>query len=128
MPIMPDGSDFRGLLRGFLYQPLMALKQDNFALFRIVVSEMMVNEELRLAYNQQILEPTLAVAEATIGIELVKKGVTPLQASLTIRAVSSMMMGLVIEYIMGDSTLVEHWDELPDVLTDFVLNALNLNL
>ncbi|MBA3872521.1 MAG: TetR/AcrR family transcriptional regulator [Anaerolineae bacterium] len=127
MPIMPEDGDFRTLLRGFLYQPLMALKQNNFALFRIVVSEMMVNEELRVAYNQQILEPTLALAEMTIGSEMVKQGISPLQASLTIRAVSSMILGLMIEYIMGDTLLVEHWDELPDVLTDLILNALKLN-
>ncbi len=127
MPLMPEGGDFRLLLRGFLTQPLVALKQDNFSLFRIVMSEILVNDQLRAAYNQQILEPTLALAETYIGNELIKQGLSPLQARLTIRAVSSMMMGLIIEYVMGDPTLAAHWDELPDVLTEFVLNALNLN-
>ena len=68
MPL-PDEMDFGSLIREFIYHPLMALKQDNFTLFRIVVSEMMVNEELKTAYYQQILEPTLAVGEAFWGEE-----------------------------------------------------------
>src|SRR5512141_2464613 len=39
---LPMGLDFRSLIRVFIDHPLKALKQDNFALFRIVVSEMMV--------------------------------------------------------------------------------------
>ena len=126
MPL-PERLDFRSLIREFIYHPLMALKKDNFSLFRIVVSEMMVNEQLRTAYYQQILEPTLAVAEEFWGKELTQQGIPSLQASLTIRAISSMILGLMIEHIMGDPLLVEHWEELPDVLADFILNALKIN-
>jgi hypothetical protein len=62
-PPVLDASDLRTFIRTFVHLPLMGLKTNNFALFRIVVSEMMVNEELRTLYYQQILEPTLALAE-----------------------------------------------------------------
>src|SRR5436189_166154 len=55
--------DFRSFMKAYLRHPLMALKADNFELFRVVMSEMMVNEELRTLYHQQILEPTLTLAE-----------------------------------------------------------------
>ncbi len=127
MPPAPDEIDFRTFLRTFIHLPLMGLKKDNFALFRIVVSEMMVNEELRTLYYKQILEPTLLLAEPFFQEEAAKRGLNLTDARLTIRAISSMVMGLTLEYIMGDSTLATQWEELPDFLTDLILHGLGSN-
>jgi TetR/AcrR family fatty acid metabolism transcriptional regulator len=124
MPAMPDTLDFRTFIRTFLSQPLMGSKQDNFALFRIVISEMMVNEELRTLYYQQILEPTLKLAEGYLATQMTKRGYSPERVKLTIRAISGMVQGLILEYIMGDPTLEAHWDELPEFLTDLLLRGL----
>jgi len=59
----PSELDLRTFVHTLFYHPLMALKENNFALFRIVISEMMANEELRSLYYQQILQPTLIGAE-----------------------------------------------------------------
>ena len=40
------------------------------------------------------------------------------------RAIAGMVLGLILEYIMGDKTLEAHWDELPDVLTNMLLDGL----
>lgn len=125
MPPAPDELDFRSFIRTFLQQPLMGLKQDNFALFRIVISEMMVNETLRTLYYSQILEPTLLMAEAYFGQQAAKRGISPEDASLTIRAISAMILGLMLEHIMGDTTVADRWEELPDFLTDLLVNGLN---
>ena len=127
MPPLPEELDLRTFLRATLYHPLMSLKQDNFALFRIVVSEMMVNEELRTLYYQQILEPTLTLAEGYLGHQMAKRGYSPLSVRLTLRAISGMVLGLMMEYIMGDSTLEDQWDTLPDFLTDLLLKGLEGN-
>ncbi len=119
-----DTIDLRTFIRTFIYLPLMGLKKDNFALFRIIVSEMMVNEELRTLYYKQILEPTLLLAEPYFQEQAAKRGLNPADARLTIRAISGMVMGLTIEYIMGDSTLAAQWEELPDFLTDLILHGL----
>jgi TetR/AcrR family fatty acid metabolism transcriptional regulator len=124
-PLLDASTDFRTFLRTFLYHPLMALKADHFALFRIIISEMMVNEELRTLYYQQILEPTLATAEAFFSEQLTKRGRSATDAKLIIRAISGMIMGLTLEYIMGDTILTADWDKLPDLLTDLILNGLN---
>jgi TetR/AcrR family fatty acid metabolism transcriptional regulator len=124
MPPVPEELDLRTFLRESLYHPLMALKQDNFALFRIVVSEMMVNEELRTLYYQQILEPTLTLAEGYLGNQMAKRGYNPLSVRLTLRAISGMVLGLMMEYILGDATLEEQWERLPDFLADLLLKGL----
>ncbi len=124
MPPVPEELDLRTFLRVSLYHPLMALKQDNFALFRIVVSEMMVNEELRTLYYQQILEPTMTLAEGYLGKQMAKQGHNPLSVRLTLRAISGMVLGLMMEYIMGDPTLEEQWESLPDFLADLLLKGI----
>jgi len=50
--------------------------------------------------------------------------IKPDNASLTMRAIAGMVLGLILEYIMGDKTLEAHWDELPDVLTNMLLDGL----
>ena len=127
MPPVPEELDLRTFLRESLYHPLMALKQDNFALFRIVVSELMVNEELRTLYYQQILEPTLTLAEGYLGNQMAKRGYNPLSVRLTLRAISGMVLGLMMEYILGDAILEDEWERLPDFLADLLLKGLEGN-
>lgn len=124
MPLMSDDIDLRTFIRTFLQYPLMGMKQDNFALFRIVVSEMMVNEELRTLYYQQILEPTLTMAEVYFEDQAAKQGLSPKTARLTVRAISGMVLGLMLQRIMGDTTLTDQWEQLPDLLTDLIINGL----
>lgn len=124
MPPAPDELDIRTFVQTFLFQPLTELKRDNFALFRIVISEMMVNEELRRLYYQQILEPTLTLAEMYLGQQMIQRGLNPASVSLTIRAISGMLLGIMLEHIMGDTILETQWEQLPDVLTDLLLNGL----
>jgi AcrR family transcriptional regulator len=121
----PDEMDFPTFIRTVLYHPLMALKQDNFALFRIISSEMMVNDELRTLYYKQILEPMLSTAEAHFRVQAANRGINAADASLIVRAISGMIFGLILEYIMGDTALAEQWDRLPDLLTDLILNGLD---
>lgn len=116
--------DLRTLVKTTLSHPLTALEDDNFALLRIVFSEMMVNEELRTLYYEQIMEPTLSAAEDYF----VQQGFDQAEASLTIRAISGMVMGLIMAHIMGDPTVQSRWEDLPDFLTDLILDGLNEHL
>ena len=51
----PPDADLREALRAYLSYPLKALHEDHFALFRVVMSEIMVNDDLRQAYRERIL-------------------------------------------------------------------------
>jgi AcrR family transcriptional regulator len=119
-----DALDLHTAIRTLLHHPLMALKEDNFALFRIVLSEMLVNDELRALYYQQIMQPTLAIAEAYLQEHVDQNRLNLSDVGLTVRAISAMIMGLTLEYTMGDSMLIAQWDQLPDVLADLILNGL----
>src|SRR5947207_3558952 len=116
--------DFRSFMKAYLRHRLMVLKADNFEIFRVVVSEIMVNKELRELHYQKIVEPTFAMAEKYFQQWAEQHIVKPINISLTMRALSGMVFGLLLEYVMGDRTLEAQWDELPDFLTDMILDGL----
>ncbi len=116
--------DLRSFMRVFLSQPLVTLKADDFELFRVVVSEMMVNEELRTLYQEQILNPTLLFAEQMLQKWVDRGLIRPVDAGLAVRAISGMVMGLMIESILGDPLLESKWNDLPGFLTGLLLDGL----
>jgi TetR/AcrR family fatty acid metabolism transcriptional regulator len=115
---------FRAFLRLYLQHPLMALREDNFALFRVIVSEMLVNPELRALYYERILAPTLAMGEQLLLMWAEQHRIPPERTAVTIRVLSGLVLGLMLEHIMGDLVLQAEWDGLPDVLVDLLLHGL----
>ena len=120
-----DELDFRSFLIGYLRPALMAPKEGNFALFRVIISEIMVNAELRELYYQKVLEPTIMMAESYFQHPAAQQTLKPVNISLTLRAISGMVLGLILEHIMGDKTLEAQWEELPEFLADLILNGLS---
>lgn len=119
-----DTSDVRGFLRMYITHPLMALKANDFALFRIVISEVMVNSDLRDQYFQRMLVPTLTLVEPIFAQWVAEGRIRPLDVPMTLRTISGMLMGLILEYILDDATLAARWEELPDFLTNLILHGL----
>jgi AcrR family transcriptional regulator len=126
VPTGPGEVNLRAFLQAFLSQPLMALAEDEFALFRIVLSEMMVDEELRKLYYDRILAPTVDLAERYLAERAQEQGLrlSAEDARLLVRVIASTVMGLMIAHIMGDEVVRERWEELPGYLTGLVLNGL----
>jgi AcrR family transcriptional regulator len=116
--------DFRSFMKAYMRHRLTVLQADNFEVFRVVLSEIMVNKELRELYYQKIVEPTFSMAEAYFQQWAAQHIIKPINISLAMRAISAMVLGLIVEHIMGDQTLESKWDELPDFLTDMILDGL----
>jgi len=116
--------DFRSFMKAYLRHRLTVLKADNFELFRVVVSEILINKELRELHYRKILEPTMTMAEMYFQQWAEQHIIKPINIRLTIRAISGMVLGLILEYVMGDKTLEAQWDELPDFITDMILDGL----
>lgn len=118
--------DFRGFLKAYLRHRLMVIKTNNFAAFRVIVAEMMVNQELKELYYRKVVEPTFVMAEKYFQ-QWVEQGIVkPIDAGLTMRAVSGMVLGLIMEHIMGDNILEEQWEKLPDILTTLIMDGLGV--
>lgn len=118
-----EGGLPRDLLVALFRQPLVAFSHDDFALFRVVLSEMMVNDSLRAQYQRDIMEPTLSVGLAVLRRHA---GAAPDDAriDLLVRAMAGMLMGLIMQYVMGDTMLADEWDTLPEQLADLFADVL----
>jgi TetR/AcrR family fatty acid metabolism transcriptional regulator len=123
----PTGTDFRQFMRAYFSLPLMAFKADNFALFKVIISEIIVNQELKARYYEQILEPSIVMAEQYFQQWADQQPGRKVDISLLVRATSSLIMGLMVQYVMGDPVLQTRWGELPDFLTDMLLNGIASN-
>ena len=119
--------DLRDFVRAYIHQPLMALKTDNFELFRVIISEIMVNAELRQSYYSTILEPGMRLAEGVFQRWVEQHIIKAVDVRLLMRMISSIMLGLILENIMGDPVLQTQWDDLPDFVTDILLDGIRNN-
>lgn len=124
VPQVLEAPDFPSFLGMLLQQPLLALREGNFALFRIIVSEIMVNEDLRAQYGQQIFEPMLALDETVFPLQAAKYGVTLTEPKLMVRAIGTMVLGLIMAQILGNRQPDEAPDDLPGYFVDLLLNQM----
>ncbi len=116
--------DLRTFVQAFLAFPLVALREDNFELFRIILSEALVNDELRDLYRQQIMEPSIALGEQYLA-QLVEQGhIKPIDVPLTVRILTGNITGIILAYLTGDAQVRSRLGEIPDVLTTLVLQGL----
>jgi TetR/AcrR family fatty acid metabolism transcriptional regulator len=121
-PVVSEAMGLRASIRAFLSHSLTLFREDNDALFRILMSEAMVNADLRRLYYERILAPTLAMADAFLLEQAIKHGLrlSPEDSRLIIRVISGAVMGLICQHMMDDETLVTRWHDLPDLMADLI--------
>ncbi len=117
-------TDIRAFFRQYLRHRFAVLSQGGPEVFQVVLSEVLVNPELRELYLQQIVMPTFTLAEPFF-TRLVEEGkVRPLDVPLTLRVIAATFLGLLTMRVIGDPQLQTRWDELLDLLTTIMLDGL----
>lgn len=124
--LLQPGMSLRTFLKAYLSYPLMALKTNDFELFRVVMSEIMVNPELRELYRQKVLDPTFESVEKYFEEWARQQVIKPIDTKLALRVISSTIFGVIFQHILGDRTLEENWEQLPDFLVDLILEGISL--
>lgn len=119
-------SSLHDVLVMFFRQPLMAFRNDDFALFRVVLSEVLVNDALRVQYQRDIMEPTLTLALVTLR-DHAAVTIDTTRLELMVRALAGMLTGLMVQFVMGDEVLIGAWDTLPERLADMFVVLLDGN-
>ncbi|WP_221088600.1 TetR/AcrR family transcriptional regulator [Deinococcus aquaedulcis] len=110
------GADLRTFLRTLLAAPLGALAGENFALFRVIVSEALVRPELGRQFAAGLAQTAQLGAQALAA----RTGAdTPLlHTGLTL------VLGRVLEQALSHEPPGDAWARLPDELTDTLLRTL----
>ncbi len=84
---------------------------------------MLVNAELRDVYYQRVLAPTFAVGEQFFQVQ--SSQFRPVDGPLALRTIASTILGLLLLQLLGDHTIAERWEELPEILTTLLFDGLN---
>jgi AcrR family transcriptional regulator len=117
-------TSFNEFFSAYLKHRLEQFGPREIALFGIVISEVLVNAELRQQYQTRILEPTYAIAERAFQ-SMVDAGEIPaMDVAISMRMITATILGLIVQRLFGDTTLERRWDSLPDVLPNLLLNGI----
>jgi AcrR family transcriptional regulator len=116
-------TDFRGFLKEYLRRR-MSLIWENREVFRVVLSEMLVNAELRELYLRRVVEPTMRIAEENFRSRMEQGEVRETDAPLAMRSVAGAVLGVLVLGLLGDEEVGSRPDEIPDVLAGLLLDGL----
>ena len=116
-------TDFPGFLKEYLRRR-MSLIWENREVFRVVLSEMLVNAELRELYLRQVVEPTMRIAEENFRSRMEQGEVRETDAPLAMRSVAGAVLGVLVLGLLGDEEVGSRSDEVPDVLAGLLVHGL----
>lgn len=115
--------DFKSFLVAYLRQR-MALLWPNIEVFKALLPEVMVNQELRELYYEQMIGPTLLIAERYFQLLVDQGQLRPIDVPLTVRALASTLFGLLMMQILGDEEVASRWEDLPEVMATMIVDGL----
>jgi AcrR family transcriptional regulator len=115
-------TDFRRFLEEYLRRR-MSLTWENREVFRVVLSEMLVNAELREVYLRRVIEPTMRIAEENFRSRMEQGEVRRMDAPLAMRSVAGAVLGLLVLGLLGDEEVGSRPDEIPDVLAGLLVHG-----
>jgi AcrR family transcriptional regulator len=108
----------------YIKQRFEALSPEGFQIFQVLIAEVLVNKELRELYYQQVIGPTFALAEKYFQQWAERGLIKTDDPILAPRIISGMFLGLIVTRLMGDPVLEERWDEVPNMMTNFIMKGL----
>lgn len=117
-------TDIRQFVRQYFRQRWSVFEGDNLQILRVVLSEVLVDPDLRALYHERVIAPTFALAEPHFE-QLVAAGrLRPIDVPLTLRAISATFLGLLVLRLLGDQRTRDRWDDVPELLTTLLLDGM----
>ncbi|HEX6291982.1 MAG TPA: TetR/AcrR family transcriptional regulator [Herpetosiphonaceae bacterium] len=116
--------DLASFVHMYLNQRFASLTDIGFDVFHVLLSEILVNPELRATYYQQVIAPTFAVAEKYAQGWVTQGAEQTIDPQLMLRGIAGMTLGVLLLRLMGDPYLQTHWNSVPDVLAELILHGI----
>jgi AcrR family transcriptional regulator len=103
----------------------MSMVWENREVFRVVLSEMLVNAELRELYLGQVVTPTMRIAEDDFRSRMKQGEVRETDPALAMRSVAGAVLGVLVLGLLGDQEVVSRTDEVSEVLAKLLIHGLD---
>jgi AcrR family transcriptional regulator len=113
--------DIDTFFRMHLRQRLDMLGPKGMQVIQIVLSEILVNLDLRDMYYEKIIGPTFQIAEKYFYGWMEAGLIRQFDIPIMMRMITSLVLGLLVLRLLGDPTIEAKWEQLPDVIADMVL-------
>lgn len=113
--------DMDTFFRAHVRQRLEIFEGRVLDVIQIVLSEVLVNQELREMYQEKIIAPTFTLAEKYFHQWMDAGLIRQFDVPVMMRMITSMVLGLLVLRLLGDPIVEERWKKLPDVIADMVL-------
>jgi TetR/AcrR family fatty acid metabolism transcriptional regulator len=119
-----QATDVRTFTRHYFQNHLLVFANENQDLLRVVLSEVLVNAELRERYIQEIVAPTFIVILQQLAPLAEQSRMRTENLLLTLQLMSSMVLGVLMARMFDEQSAQSTWEQLPDVLTDLFFEGL----
>ncbi len=116
-------SDPRSLLAA-LFRDRSGRIEQNIEMVRAVLPEILINPELRERFYQQFVLPIAGMIELNVQTRVEAGALRPINVPLTVRAVQSMFVGLLVLRVLGDKPLQAGWNDMPEVVMTLIFEGL----
>jgi len=116
--------DLQEQMRTYMAHRFETLEAQGFDLLQVLLSELLVDADLRDLYYQQIIKPTYDLAQTSFKQWEDDQRIKAIDPFLSTRIISGAFLGLILLRLLGDTELQERWHELPAAITEIVLHGL----
>ncbi len=117
-------TDFSGFFKEYLRRR-MSFIWENREVFRVVLSEMLVNAELREKYLAQVVAPTMKITEENFRLRAQQGEMRQTDAPLAVRAVAGAVLGVLVLGLLGDEEIGSRPGEVSDALAGLLIHGLD---
>lgn len=121
------GQAMRSDPRTFLttaFQNRMERVVESEEMLRAILPQMLVQPALREQFRRQFVAPVIDLVEQYVEAQVEQGKMQPVDVPLTVRAVQSMFIGLLLLRILGDDELQARWNEMPEVVATLLFEGL----
>ncbi|MGD2105068.1 MAG: TetR/AcrR family transcriptional regulator, partial [Anaerolineae bacterium] len=108
-----------------VFRDRMGQALEHEEMVRAIMPQMLVQPALREQFYNQYVEPLTELLEQYVETRIERGDLQPVNVALTVRAVQSMFIGLLILRILGDEELHTRWEEMPDVVSTLLFEGLS---
>jgi AcrR family transcriptional regulator len=119
-----QATDLRTFTRGYFQNHLLVFANENQELLRVVLSEVLVNAELRERYLEQIVVPTFVAIMQQLAPLAEQGQLRTENLQFNLQLMSSMLLGVLMARMFDEQSAQSTWEQLPDVLTNLFFEGL----
>ena len=114
----------RDFLHTMLHQRYEFL-QENGAMLQAVLSEILVNPELRKRYYEELIIPSQELLEQHLRERIEIGQIRPIDPSIAARIIIAMLSGFFILEVVGDPLIKSDWETIIRSLTDILFTGVS---